>query len=36
MKAEYVNPGHLPASPYLRRDERFELAMLQALTPDDE
>ena len=36
MKAEYVNPGHLPASPYLRRDERCELAMLQALTPDDE
>ena len=36
MKAEYVNPGHLPASPYLRRDERFELAMLQSLTPDDE
>jgi hypothetical protein len=30
-----VNPGHLPASPYLRRDEHFELKMLEALTNDD-
>jgi hypothetical protein len=35
MKAEYVNPGHLPASPYLHRDEQFELKMLEALTNDD-
>ena len=29
MKAEYVNPGHLGASPYLRRDDAFELSMQQ-------
>lgn len=27
MDAAYVNPGHLAASPYLRRDEAFEAAM---------
>ena len=29
MTAEYVNPGHLGASPYLRRDDAFELSMQQ-------
>lgn len=27
MTAEYVNPGHLGASPYLRRDEAYEAEM---------
>ena len=29
MSAEYVNPGHLAASPYLQRDQAFELSMQQ-------
>jgi len=31
MEAHYVNPGHLPASPLARRDEAFELEMMEAL-----
>lgn len=34
MSAGYVNPGHLAASPYLRRDERLEMMMLEALADD--
>ena len=29
MRAEYVNPGHLALSPYLRRDEDYEAMMAQ-------
>lgn len=28
-RAEYVDPGDLPASPFLRRDEAYELRMAQ-------
>lgn len=35
MLAEYVNPGHLGASPYLRRDEAFELMMLQSFEKEE-
>ncbi len=31
MEAHYVNPGHIPASPLARRDEAFELEMMEAL-----
>jgi hypothetical protein len=34
MSAEYVNPGHLGASPYLRRDTEFEMDMAEALSAD--
>lgn len=35
MSAEYVNPGHLAASPYLLRDTEFELDMLEALSAEE-
>lgn len=36
MDASYVNPGHLGASPYLRRDEAFEARMLEFLTDGED
>lgn len=36
MSAGYVNPGHLAASPYLRRDEQTEHLMLQHLSDEEE
>jgi hypothetical protein len=35
MEAEYVDPGHLPTSPLLRRDVQFERLMAEALAAED-
>lgn len=36
MYAEYVNPGHLGASPYLVRDAAFELTMQQFYSEEED